>query len=65
MPTNSTFTAVPENIPLDNLDFDPHNPRLPVWVERDEESIQRHIVEDYALQELIDSFSDNGYFEAE
>ena len=65
MPKNSTFAAVPENIPLDNLHFDPHNPRLPAWVARDEESIHQHIVENYALRELIDSFTDNGYFEAE
>ena len=54
-----------KSINLSDLEFDPENPRLPEWVERDDESILEHITENYSLDELIHSFLDNGYFEAE
>lgn len=58
-------TTNQRTIELSNLEFDHQNPRLPEWVERDEQKIFEHILEYYALDELIDSFLDNGYFEAE
>lgn len=56
---------IPREIPIAQLDLDPENPRLPESVPRDEENMLSYFVDHGTLEELAQSFLDNGYFEAE
>jgi hypothetical protein len=53
-----------ENLPVQDLRLDPHNPRLPEGMDG---TVSEKVVEfywnHYVLDELIDSFIENGYFE--
>lgn len=57
---------VQKRIPVDNLYFDPHNPRLPESVRTDgEKSVLRWMLSHGELLELMDSIVATGYSEAE
>lgn len=55
----------PRPIPLDKLDLDPQNPRLPEEIAGDTLGMVEYLVEHGVLHELGYSFLDNGFFEAE
>lgn len=51
---------------IDSLDLDPQNPRLPEEVQGGSQSqILRYLYENDVLEELIDSYLANGYFDSE
>ena len=53
-------------IPVEELDLDPDNPRLPEDVQGQPQAvILRYLWENDVLEELIDSYLSNGYFESE
>ena len=55
----------PRPIPLDKLDLDPQNPRLPEDVAGDTLGMVEYLIDHGVLHELGYSFLDNGFFEAE
>ncbi|WP_419848551.1 hypothetical protein [Candidatus Poriferisocius sp.] len=65
MPDRPIHHTQQATLSLDSLEFDPDNPRLPNWVAKNDEAIYEHITQNYTIGELVDSFIDNGYFEAE
>jgi hypothetical protein len=48
-------------IPLENLLFDPENPRLPSSMDRNDEKIIEYMLRDASLLELMKSIAENGY----
>ncbi len=48
-----------------DLRFDPHNPRLPEDVERNQPDIFRFIVREIGVDDLLDSFSSSGVINAD
>lgn len=55
----------PENIGVESLRLDPENPRVPEYVERTQGALLQYIFDRGKLDELAESFLDNGYFEPE
>lgn len=55
----------PKPIPIEDLDLDPLNPRLPEEIAGDMEAMVEYLVVHGVLDELGYSFLDNGFFEAE
>ncbi len=53
------------DIPVEDLELDPDNPRLPEGISTDEEAILEYVVRHGTLGELAFSFLNNGFFEAE
>lgn len=55
-----------ELVPVQNLDLDPQNPRLPEDVQGSTQAeILEYLWENDVLEELIESYLSNGYFESE
>src|SRR5690349_18855320 len=59
--------VVPESrdVPVDSLDLDPENPRLVVDGQPTQLRLLRQLYEEEALDELVYSFLENGYFAEE
>ncbi|WP_419838408.1 hypothetical protein [Candidatus Poriferisodalis sp.] len=55
----------PDNIPIELLDLDVFNPRLPEEITGDREAMIEYLIDHGVLHELGYSFLDNGFFEAE
>lgn len=53
------------NHPLDQLFLDPNNPRLPASLQRDEETIIKYLSHHAAIEDLVSSIGENGFFFAE
>jgi len=52
--------------PVDHLDLDPENPRLPESIQgSSQDELIRYIALTYAMFELAQSLADNGYFSEE
>jgi len=54
-----------ESIEVNQLQLDPQNPRLPVSINRSEESMLKYIAEKYSIEELMMSIGENGFFPGE
>ncbi|TCC20092.1 hypothetical protein [Kribbella speibonae] len=55
-----------QRLSVSDLDLDPENPRLPEELHGSEQhAILRYLYENDVLEELIDSYLSNGYFESE
>ncbi len=53
-------------IPLQNLFLDPENPRLPAFLDKQEErQILTHIAETTSIEDLMSAIAENGYFPGE
>lgn len=50
---------------LSDLRLDPENPRLPKYVERDQDSMFEFLAKSSSIDELMSAISENGFFEAE
>lgn len=66
-PTTSGSDGEPFlQLPVETLRLDPDNPRLPEGVQgRPQDEILRYLYENGVLEELANSFIDNGYFQHE
>ncbi len=62
---SDTTRMRPSPIPLDQLNLDPHNPRLPEEIAGDPLGMVEYLIDHGVLHELGYSFLDNGFFEAE
>lgn len=51
--------------PLENLFLDPDNPRLPTSIKRSQEEIIAYLSHHSAIEDLVSSISENGFFYAE
>ena len=54
-----------DRMQVEELHLDPRNPRLPEGLARDEHSIATFLRNEEALEELAQSFVDNGFFESD
>ncbi len=54
-----------QEMPLDRLKLDPENPRLPKYVERDQDSMFEFLAKTSSIDELMSAISENNFFEAE
>lgn len=54
-----------QEMPLDRLRLDPENPRLPKYVERDQDSMFEFLAKTSSIDELMSAISENNFFEAE
>lgn len=52
-------------IGIDQLKLDPHNPRLPESLARDEQSMIDYIAETTAIEDLMGAIAENGFFPGE
>lgn len=52
-------------VSVDQLRFDPENPRLPVDVGNDQQSIFRYLVDEIGVRDLLDSMSTTGFIDAD
>src|SRR3979409_2678519 len=53
-------------VPLEDLEFDPENPRLPSSIDReDEQAVLEWMLDDATIIELMRSIGAKGYFEEE
>src|SRR5690349_3725474 len=57
---------LPHAIDVDTLDLDPSNPRLPEEIQgKPQAEILTYLWENDVLEELVDSYLANGYFQSE
>lgn len=54
-----------KRIDIDQLDLDPHNPRLPAYVERKQPEMLEFLAKSSSIEELMSAISENDFFEAE
>ena len=54
-----------KRIPVDSLEFDMGNPRLPRWVGRSEKDMLDYLMAETAIEDLIASIGENGFFPGE
>ncbi|MDQ3815922.1 MAG: ParB N-terminal domain-containing protein [Armatimonadota bacterium] len=65
MTNNKTGKAI-ENVRIDQLFFDPENPRLPANINRrDEQAVLEYMLRDGSVLELMQSIGEKGYFAGE
>jgi len=54
-----------EFVPLDSLELDPENPRLPESLERTQQAMREYIARETSIEELMSVIAANGYFKGE
>jgi hypothetical protein len=54
-----------QSFALGRLKLDPHNPRLPESIRRDEASILQYLAESTAIEDLMGAIAENGFFPGE
>ncbi|MBZ9869217.1 hypothetical protein LB515_27900 [Mesorhizobium sp. CA15] len=52
-------------VPINDLYLDPENPRLPAYVERDQDSMFSYLAQNSSIEELMTAISENDFFQAE
>ncbi|RKZ75377.1 MAG: chromosome partitioning protein ParB [Candidatus Parabeggiatoa sp. nov. 1] len=54
-----------EYIPLDNLELDPENPRLPEQIKRTQKEMLTYIARETSIEDLMTVIAENGFFDGE